>query len=974
MAERLEDTDRSALSRRGFLGGLLGSVAAGAVVGSGTGGAAEAAGPRHPIPVTLRSQIRTDREWSAYLAKQDLRWKRAPRYWFDAPFLGNGRLGTMVYQQPGTNVLRFDVQHSEVQDHRPQFGSKWGLARLPIGHLTLEPTGKLTGYDLRLDLWNAELTGTVTTDKGTLGLHVAVHNDRSVLIVSVTASDGEQGFRWQFHPAEAISPLSKTAEGPAGYTGNPPAVRSTADDIERITQPLLSGGQHVTAYREVEPRYPWECARTLFLNVAHSFPDTGAEAAATTAVRRASALPVMALLFSHRQWWHGFFRKSFLSVPDQRLQSFYWIQLYKVAAATRQDAPVMATSGPWLEDTPWPSVWWNLNVQLEYWLIHGSNHLELDAITRTLSENRQQLIDCVPEPYRHDSMAIPRTTDMYADGGLGVVGVPGQAKPNPELGNLTWALHNVWLTYRHTMDIHLLRDTLFPLLRRAMNYYLHFLAPGADGKLHLGPTFSPEYGVLAPDCNYDLALIRWACRTLIDTANTLGITDPLAPRWREVLDTLVAYPVDKTGYLIGAGVPLAMSHRHYSHMLMVYPLYENTGATPADQELIERSLKHWIGFEGALRGYSFTGAASMSALLGKGNDALFYLGELLRRFVKPNTMYQESGPVVETPLSAAQSMHDMLVQSWGGLIRVFPAVPDAWPDITVHDFRTQGAFLLSAVRKGSATSFVRVRSLAGAPCRIRHGIQGKVTVWGKLGPIHPPRWQDLGDGVIEIDLDADDEAVVFRAGTRPDFVIAPVPISAPGEPWGLPVHPPVGGMVPLDLTAYFNNDGVSSSANRADGNFDGAGRSYPAEELPAAGTVTYEQVRFIFPGTGDGLKNNVVAKRQAITVPAGRYAKLRVLGASSNGRAEVRGTATYADGSTGTVEILLSYWTGVPFYNESEAVRTSRRHGPPPGNGDAVSAVIFHQTTALDPTRELRSITLPDSSKTHIFALTLEKP
>ena len=57
------------------------------------------------------------------------------------------------------------------------------------------------------------------------------------------------------------------------------------------------------------------------------------------------------------------------------------------------------------------------------------------------------------------------------------------------------------------MDDTLLRDPLFPLLRRAMNYYLKFLYAGDDGKLHLPLTFSPEYGS-APDCNYDLALIR----------------------------------------------------------------------------------------------------------------------------------------------------------------------------------------------------------------------------------------------------------------------------------------------------------------------------------------------------------------------------------------------------------------------------------------------------------------------------------
>jgi len=62
------------------------------------------------------------------------------------------------------------------------------------------------GVDLRLDLWNAELRGIVSTDKGTLRLHVVVQNDRSVLIASVTPSAGERGIRWEFHPAEALRP------------------------------------------------------------------------------------------------------------------------------------------------------------------------------------------------------------------------------------------------------------------------------------------------------------------------------------------------------------------------------------------------------------------------------------------------------------------------------------------------------------------------------------------------------------------------------------------------------------------------------------------------------------------------------------------------------------------------------------------------------------------------------------------------
>jgi hypothetical protein len=84
--------------------------------------------------------------------------------------------------------VRFNVQHSQVQDHRPAYGALFGLARLPIGYLTLEPVGAITAIDWRLDLWNAELAGSITTSAGSLRLRAFVHSTQSVLLVERTAT------------------------------------------------------------------------------------------------------------------------------------------------------------------------------------------------------------------------------------------------------------------------------------------------------------------------------------------------------------------------------------------------------------------------------------------------------------------------------------------------------------------------------------------------------------------------------------------------------------------------------------------------------------------------------------------------------------------------------------------------------------------------------------------------------------------
>ncbi len=944
-------SDSWPLSRRGFLGGIAVGAAAGAL-------------PVQPAPATaddgLDNRMRSDGAWQRFLAGQDLVWSRMPRTWYEGPFLGNGFLASMVYQEPGSGGLRFTINHSEVQDHRPDFGNEWGVARLPVGNLILQPVGEITAVDLRLDLWNAELRGTITTTAGRLSLRAFIESARSLLAVSVKPSVGERGVTLEFKPAKALSPRRVREDPPANFAMNPDPVARDENGVNLVVQPMIAGGQTATAYTTRGNRGE----RILYLTVAHSYPDTTAEPRVLDTIRHAPSLD--RLTAEHRDWWHRFYRKSFLSIPDGLLQSFYWIQLYKVASAARAEAPIMATTGPWLEQTPWPSCWFNLNAQLEYWLVHGANHLELDPIPRTLRQHQRILIDALRPEFRHDSMGLRRSTDAQFDD-AGSVGAPTYPSPQPEIGNLPWLLHNAWLTYRHSMDPAVLRDVVFPILRRAMNYYLHFLVPGADGRLHLAPTFSPEFGN-APDCNFDLALIRWSCQTLLDSARLLGIDDPLAPRWREVLELLVDFPVDDKGFMVGTGVPFDKSHRHYSHLLAVYPLYLVT--RDEHRELIQRSLNHWISFEGALRGYSFTGASSISSALGEGDDALRYLREFVARFAQPNTHYFEAGPVIETPLSGAQSIHDMLCQSWGGVIRIFPALPTGWAEVTLHDFRSQGAFLVSAARRGGVTSFVRIHSLAGEPCRVRTGIPGRLTVRDPHGG--DPRWRDLGDGTIEIELAGGHEALIHRAGTRPDLTIAPVRVTEPAPPWGLRPLPPSGSVERVDLQQYFDNDAITNEFFMGDGDFDGAGNTYPAAPIPQNGAVTADGIPFLIVNGVEGTKNNVTAAGQTITLPAGRYVRLHLLGSSDNGNTDSTMTATYADDSA-AVPLRLTDWKSGPAFAETEAIRTTQFHSRTGAKDVAVA--IFHQVITLDADRELRSITLPTlpRPRPHIFAISLEK-
>jgi alpha-L-fucosidase 2 len=260
---------------------------------------------------------------------------------------------------------------------------------------------------------------------------------------------------------------------------------------------------------------------------------------------------------------------------------------------------------------------------------------------------------------------------------------------------------------------------------------LAYLEKGSDGRWHLPPTLSPELAVV-PDCNYDLALLRWSCATLIETCERLKIDDPLLPRWRDVMANLTPYPMDKDGFMIGRDRALQESHRHYSHLLAIYPLHVVTPEQPENRALIEKSLAHWTSMPEKFRGFSYTGASAMHALLGQGDKAADYLHELLDKVIKPNTFYTEAGPVIETPLSAATSLQEMLLQSWGGKLRVFPGVPAAWGDADFATLRGEGGYLVSAARRSGRTAWVKIEYVGHAaepgPCHVE--VPGwKSAVW-----------------------------------------------------------------------------------------------------------------------------------------------------------------------------------------------------------------------------------------------------
>lgn len=182
----------------------------------------------------------------------------------------------------------------------------------------------------------------------------------------------------------------------------------------------------------------------------------------------------------------------------------------------------------------------------------------------------------------------------------------------------------------------------------------------------------------------------------------------------------------------------------------------------------------------------------------------------------------------------------------------------------------------------------------------------------------------------------------------------------------------------IDLSPYFNNDGISYDTNRSDGDFDGHGMTFPAEELPESDAIiTLYGIDFLFPDKSDGAKNNLTLEGQTIAVLMNKYSDIYILGASEWGSFEEEVTLQYADGDCEKALLGLTNCNihfGMLRFGEKEAIKCTGSHFPHADMHSSrgnMNCGIWLQVLRANPRKELKAIQLGDNPSMHIFALTL---
>jgi hypothetical protein len=197
----------------------------------------------------------------------------------------------------------------------------------------------------------------------------------------------------------------------------------------------------------------------------------------------------------------------------------------------------------------------------------------------------------------------------------------------------------------------------------------------------------------------------------------------------------------------------------------------------------------------------------------------------------------------------------------------------------------------------------------------------------------------------------------------------------------------------VDLTKAYNQDAVSHATDPKDGDFDGSGRSLPAELVPpfaltdaapstiwlptpSVGQDSPRRISFKWGPKGDKENNLIQCVGQRVSMGDPKKLEniktVHLLAASTKAGVTGAFTLVFSDTSQQLTSFPLSRWDQPPTHGEEVAFysRYSRTR-----SGDAMDkpVALYHYTIRVPESKKLLAIIMPDSPEIKIAAITLEK-
>jgi alpha-L-fucosidase 2 len=686
---------------------------------------------------------------SAQLQKSNLTFSSLPSRWDESLPLGNGMLGAMVWQK--NDQLRFSLDCASLWDERPmkdlhrnEFSFRWVEEQYQKNNYAAvqkyfdepydrEPApSKIPGAALEFD---TRKFGAVTSAQ--LDISKALCSVKWTSGIELqTFVDANQQLGW-FSFSNISDSVSLQLIAPA-YSGKASAGGDVVggDDLSRLgyEQGAVTRTPHEMVYKQkgwggfyYTVKVKWWYTGKKTLTGVWTIIAKGED---SKAYSEANSNSYAVQLNAHTSWWKAYWSKSSIQVPDTLLNKQWYLEQYKFGAASRKGGPPISLQAIWTADNgrlpPWKGDFHHdLNTQMSYWPGYTANHLvESSVFTDYLDAHKSNYQRYTELYFKTKGLNVPGVTTLEGTEMGGWI----QYALSPTVS--AWLSQHFYWQWKYSMDAHFLKTKAYPWFAAVATYLESITRVNASGKRVLPLSSSPEIhdnskeAWFTTNTNYDLSLMKYVFEKAAEMATALGMYEEAA-QYKKTLGQFEPFIVSSKNELMFAkDHAYTSSHRHFSHTMAIFPLglyqWKNALDKPVMKATIDLLDKvgpsNWCG-------YSYAWLGNLKARIADGEGAQKALQIFAKAFCAGNSFHLNGDQTkegyssftyrpftLEGNFAFASGVQEMLVQSYQGFVEIFPAVPNSWATVSFDQFRTEGAFLVSASKQNGQVKTVTIKA------------------------------------------------------------------------------------------------------------------------------------------------------------------------------------------------------------------------------------------------------------------------
>jgi len=435
------------------------------------------------------------------------------------------------------------------------------------------------------------------------------------------------------------------------------------------------------------------------------------------------------LVKTHEAAWQEFWSRSGVRLGDKDLERWWYRMLYFAGTLCRPGTAPVGFAPPLPNDTtPWHSDFHhNYNAWQCFLPLAGMNHPE--KMDPWISYNKSMIPryrNLAKVTYGIEGVHVPISSFLHEpDPALCKSVNKRQLSCQPwglTIGLQGMTLHSMWQKFLYDQDVAYMEDKIYPYLREVARFYVNFMSRckmDADGKILLGPSYSPEHGPVGIyNCPFDIAYVHYAYDAMIEAGTLLNRDAEIvadSKRFKALLPEVPTAPMADGGHIVvdweGCTVGKVKMHNITVPASPVFPAGQVTWFDDEETKAIYRRTIEALKFRDA---NSHVMLNIARARLSMPNAIDKFKGWIASR-ERPHGLFQWVGhghSIYWTEMTGiAGFVNEVLLQSVDHKIRLFPCWPED-QDASFVRLRAQGGFVVSAEFKEGRVASATLESVA----------------------------------------------------------------------------------------------------------------------------------------------------------------------------------------------------------------------------------------------------------------------